>query len=86
MNRGQFIKTCVQSGYASKHAAEHYADETGKSELADSDIVELYHTSMRWSGCAADKGLRFVYGANGKTTAYSNGVSGNSGSRQDWGI
>ena len=34
--------------------------------------------SMRWSGCATDKGLRFVYGANGKTTAMSNGIMGNS--------
>lgn len=84
MNREEFIKTCVQSGYASKHAAEHYADESGKSEFTDSDIVELYHTSMHWEGCASDKGLRFVYGANGKTTAMSNGIMGNSNSHTDW--
>ena len=47
------------------------------------DIVELYHTSMRWGGCATDKGLRPVFGVNGKTTM-SNGIAGNSGSGQDW--
>lgn len=84
MNREEFIKTCVQSGYAGKGAAEEYADISGKDEFTDSDIVELYHMSMRWSGCATDKGLRFVYGANGKTTAMSNGIMGNSNSHTDW--
>lgn len=84
MNREEFIKTCVQSCYASKHAAEHYADESGKSEFTDSDIVELYHMSMHWEGCASDKGLRSVFGMHGKTTAMSNGIAGNSSSHTDW--
>lgn len=32
------------------------------------------------------KGLGYAYGVNGKTTAYSNGICGNYGSRQDWGM
>lgn len=84
MNREQFIKTCIQSGYAGKQAAEKYADNSGKEEFTDKDIVELYHTSMRWGGCATDKGLRPVFGVNGKTTAMSNGIAESSGSGQDW--
>lgn len=84
MNTEEFIKTCVESGYANKKAAEKYVKNARKNEFTDDDIVELYHTSMRWSGCAADKGLRPVWGINGKTTAMSNGIVGNSGSRQDW--
>ena len=32
MNREQFIKTCIQSGYAGKQAAEKYADNSDGKE------------------------------------------------------
>lgn len=84
MNKEEFVKLAVSSGYANKHAAEQYAEKTGREEFTDNDFIELYHTSMHWEGCAADKGLRGVYGVNGRTTAMSNGIAGNSGNGTDW--
>ena len=83
MNKQEFIKLAVSSGYGTKSAAEHYTEQHEKSEYTTDDFIELYHASMRWSGVAADKGLRSVYNLNGKTTAF-NGIRGNSGSGQDW--
>lgn len=83
MNKQEFIKFAVSSGYGTKSSAERYAETNEKSEYTTDDFIELYHTSMRWSGVAAHKGLRPVYNLNGKTTAF-NGIRGNSGSGQDW--
>lgn len=83
MNKQEFVKLAVSSGYGTKSAAEHYAEQHEKPEYTTYDFIELHHTSMRWSGVAADKGLRSVYKLNGKTTAF-NGIRGNSGSGQDW--
>ena len=83
MKKDEFIKLAVSSGYGTKSAAEHYTEKHDKPEYTTDDFIELYHTSMRWSGVAADKGLRTVFGMNGKTTAF-NGIRGNSGNGQDW--
>ena len=83
MNKQEFIKLAVSSGYGTKSAAERYAETHEKPEYTTDDFVELYQTSMRWSGVAADKGLRPVYSMNGKKNAF-NGIRGNSGSGQDW--
>lgn len=82
MTREEFIKAAVLSGYALKTGAAAYTERVAKSEYTDRDFIELYHTSMHWSGVAADKGLRPI--KNGKTTAFSNGIRGNSGTGQDW--
>jgi len=79
----EFITAAQLSGYANKSAAEKYVERTKKEVYITQDFVELYHESMRWSGCAADKGLREVYGCNGKTTAINN-IRGNSSGGQDW--
>ena len=83
MNKQEFIKLAVSSGYGTKSAAEHYTEQHDKSEYTTNDFISLYHTSMRGSGVTAHKGLRQVYNLNGKTTAF-NGIRGNSGSGQDW--
>lgn len=83
MNKQEFIKLAVSSGYGTKASAEHYVNQHDKTEYTTEDFIELYHTSMHWSGVVAHKGLRPVYNLNGKTTAF-NGIRGNSGSGQDW--
>lgn len=50
------------------------------------DLIVLHDGNMHWQGISGDKGLGYAYGVNGKTTAYSNGICGNSGSRQYWGM
>lgn len=84
MNKQEFIKLVVSSGYGTQSAAEHYIEQHDKTEYTTEDFIELYHTSMHWSGVASDKGLNHVYGLNGRTTAFSNGIRGNSGGGQDW--
>lgn len=84
MTKDEFIKLAVSSGYGTKSAAEHYAEEHVKKEYTTDDFIEMYHTSMQWKGVRKEKGLNYAYGLNGRTTAFSNGVTGNSGSGQDW--
>ena len=84
MNKQEFIKLAVSSGYGTQSAAEHYTEKHNKPKYTPDDFIELYHASMRWSGVSADKGLYSAYGINGKTTAFRNGVCGNSGNGQDW--
>lgn len=85
MNAKEFIETFQKSGYGSKKSAETYVENHKKSNYTTDDIIELYHSceEVRNAGRYI-KGLRSVYGINGKTTAMSNGIAGNSGSRQDW--
>lgn len=84
MTKDEFIKLAVSSGYGTKSAAERYVNQHNKTEYTTDDFIEMYHTSMHWSGVSSDKGLNHVYGLNGRTTAFSNGICGNSGGRQDW--
>lgn len=84
MSKEEFINLAVSCGYGTKAAAENYVNKHDKPEYTTSDFIELYHTSMHWYGVASDKGLLPAHGVNGRTTAFRNGVGGNSGSSQDW--
>ena len=84
MNKDEFIKLCVQCGYSNEKAAQEYAENNPKKEYTEKDFMDLYHTAMHWDNVSNTKGLRYVWGLNGKTTAYSNGIIGNSSGRQDW--
>lgn len=84
MNKEEFVKAAALSGYGSKETAAKYTEQNQKDEYTEQDFIELYHESMRWDYCPSVKGLRPIYGVNGKTTAMSNGIAGNSGERQDW--
>lgn len=57
-----------------------------EEEYGTDDLIALHEGKMHWQGISGDKGLGYAYGVNGKTTAYSNGICGNYGSRQDWGM
>lgn len=85
MNKNEFIKLAMQSGYANRETAEKYTKKVSKDTYDDHDFIELYHmyTSMRLGNIPSTKGLRQVFGMNGKTTAYNN-IAGNSGVHQDW--
>ena len=50
MNKQEFIKLAVSSGYGTKASAEHYVNQHDKTEYTTEDFIELYHTSMHWSG------------------------------------
>lgn len=84
MKKEKFIKLAPKCGYGSMTAANKYVEEHQKEDYGTDDFKELYESSMHWQGISADKGLGYAYGVNGKTTAYSNGICGNSGARQDW--
>lgn len=84
MNKGQFVKLAVSSGYSNKAGAEEYVKENPKDKYTTDDFIALHNKSMHWSGVSSDLGLRSIYGLNGKTTAKRNGVQGMSGSGQDW--
>lgn len=80
MNKEQFIKTAVKSGYGSEDAARKYTEANDKPEYGTDDFIVLYHSRpncMHWDGCAPDKGLRPVFGMHGKTTAMSSGEAQN---------
>lgn len=85
MNKEEFVKAVVLSGYGSREAAGRYTEQHQKDEYTEQDFVELYHKSMRWDHCNPVKRLRHIHGIDGKTTAMCNGIAGNSGRRQDWG-
>jgi hypothetical protein len=87
MNKDEFIRLAVKCGYsATPQGAKHYVEEHPKDDYDTDDFIAMHETSMHWSGCASDKGLRTVWGMNAgcRTTAY-NGIEGNSGFREDWG-
>lgn len=87
MNKEQFIKLAVQSGYGKEETAREYTEANGKAEYDTDDFIALYHWSphcMHWDKCTSKKGLRQIWGMNGKTTAMSNGIAGTSGANQDW--
>lgn len=86
MNREEFIKTVQKCGYGTKKGAEKYVEQNPKEDYGTDDIIALHEGNMHWQGINGDKGLNSVYGLNGKTTAFSNGICGNSGERQDWGM
>lgn len=85
MKKEEFIRTVQSCGYGTKTGAKKYVELNPKEEYGTDDLIALYEGNMHWQGISGDKGLRYAYGVNGKTTTYSNGICGNSGSRQDWG-
>lgn len=85
MNKLDFIKTIKESGYGSEKNAKEYVRLHPKENYNTNDIVDMYHTYTSLNIAGGDtKGLRHVYGINGKTTAMSNGIRGNSSGNQDW--
>lgn len=66
--------------------AEEFIRTVQTCGYGTNDLIVLHEGNMHWQGISGDKGLGYAYGVNGKTTAYSNGICGNSGSRQDWGM
>lgn len=86
MNAEEFVRTVQSCGYGTKTGAKKYVELNPKDEYGTDDLIALYEGNMHWQGINGDKGLGYAYGVNGKTTAYSNGIFGNSGSRQDWGM
>lgn len=78
MNKEEFIKLAVKSGYGNENAAKAYVNAHDKPEYTTNDFIALYHSgsgSMHWSKCKTGKGLRTIFGLNGKTTAISNGIA-----------
>lgn len=84
MTKEEFITIAQRCGYGTKKTAKKYVEQNPKDVYSTGDLVALHEGNMHWHGVNEDKGLRYVYDANGKTTAYSNGIRGNSGERQDW--
>jgi hypothetical protein len=86
MNSAEFIKTVQKSGYGSERDAKEYVQNHPKSDYDTDDIIQMHqvYDNMKWP--AQDiKGMRsYVYGVNGRTTAMSNGIMGNSNGSQDW--
>ena len=86
MNAEEFVRTVQICGYGTKKGAKKYVELNPKEDYSTDDLIVLHEGSMHWQGVSENKGLQYAYGANGKTTAYSNGICGNSGVRQDWGL
>lgn len=79
MKKEEFIRTVQICGYGTKTGAKKYVELNPKEEYGTDDLIALHEGNMHWQGINGDKGLGYAYGVNGKTTAYSNGISGNSG-------
>lgn len=84
MTKEEFVATVQRCGYGTKKSAKKYVEKNPKEEYDTNDLIALHEDSMHWKGVNGDKGLRYACTVNGKTTAYSNGIRGNSGERQDW--
>ena len=84
MTKEEFVKIAQRCGYGTKKIAKKYIEQNPKDAYSTDDLIALHEGNMHWQGVNGDKGLRYAYDVNGKTTAYSNGICGNSGARQDW--
>ena len=84
MNAEEFVRTVQICGYGTKTGAKKYVELNPKEDYSTDDLIVLHEGSMHWQGVSGDKGLRYAYGTNGKTSPHSNGICGNSGVRQDW--
>lgn len=82
MTKEEFVELAIKCGYSNKPAANKYVKEYDKKEYDTSDFIVLHEKSMRWSNVKTDKGMLAI--KNGKTTAFSNGIRGNSNRHQDW--
>ncbi len=86
MTAEEFIRTVQTCGYGTKTEAKKYVGLNPKEDYGTNDLIVLHEGNMHWQGINEDKGLGYAYGVKGKTTAFRNGVCGNSGPRQDWGV
>ena len=84
MTKEEFLTIAQRCGYGTGKSAKKYVEKNPKEEYSTNDLIALHEGKMHWQGVNADKGLRYAYDVNGKTTADSNGIRGNSGARQDW--
>jgi hypothetical protein len=84
MTKEEFIRTVQSCGYGTKTGAKKYVELNPKEDYSMNDLIVLHEGNMHWQGVSGDKGLNYAWCANGRTTAFSNGIAGNSGSRQDW--
>lgn len=84
MTKEEFVKIAQRCGYSTKKIAKKYIEQNPKDAYSTDDLIALHEGNMHWQGVNGDKGLRYACTVNGKTTAYSNGIRGNSGERQDW--
>lgn len=82
MTKEEFVELAVKCGYSNKPATNKYVKECNKEEYDIDDFILLYEKSMRWQNVKSDKGMLQI--RNGKITAFSNGIQGNSSKRQDW--
>ena len=70
----EFIRTVQTGGYGTKTGAKKYVELNPKEDYGTNDLIVLHEGNIHWQGISGDKGLGYAYGANGKTTAYSNGT------------
>ena len=82
MTKEEFVELAVKCGYSNKPDANKYVKECDKEEYDTNDFIILHEKSMHWSNVKTDKGMLAI--KNGKTTAFSNGIRGNSSRHQDW--
>lgn len=84
MTKNEFVEACSQAGYCRKEEAKYWAEKHPKASYDENDMVDAYHAAQQWAG-SRTCGLRGgVYGVNGKTTVFRNGVRGNGSGLQDW--
>lgn len=86
MDADKFIDIAHKCGYSNKGNAKKYVKDNPKEDYDMDDLIAVHEDRMHWSGVAADRGLKYVERVNGKTTAFGNGLSGNSSARQNWKI
>ena len=82
MTKEEFVELAVKCGYSNKPAANKYVKEYDKEDYYTYYFILLHQKSMRCQNVKADKGMLWI--RNGKTTAFSNGIRGNSSRHQDW--
>jgi hypothetical protein len=88
VNKEEFIHLAVKCGYAATpQGAKQYTEEHPKEDYDTGDFIAMHESSMHWNGIPSVKGLNGAWGIGKgcRTTAFSNGIAGNSGSHEDWG-
>ena len=84
MTKTEFVKAATKSGYASKKIAESYVKTHPQDEYTDNDLISVYRYAENQSSKHTRPGLIPAAYTNGKTTAFSYGIRGNSSTHQDW--
>ena len=84
MTKEEFVKIATRGGYADKKSAEKYAKNCQREFFSDQDLMEVYRFAESQNDHHSHPGLVQSANTNGKTTAFSNGIRGNSSIHQDW--